>query len=86
MDHERMTVTMEDGVKIVFFYEDNEEDDEDSTLKFIICCSGCINENEVKEGSIHAVVGDSLSFTYYYGYGSSEDFKTETLVKEIEYE
>ena len=86
MDYESMIVTMEDGLKIVFFYEDDEEDDEDNTLKFIMCNDGCIYENEVQEGSIHAVVGEPLSFTYYHGYGSRKELKTETLVKEIECE
>ena len=86
MDYDSMTVTMEAGWKFVFFYEDDEEDDEDSTLKFVMCNGSCFHENEVREGSIHAVVGEPLSFTYYYGYGSSDDIKTETLVKEIECE
>lgn len=82
MDHDNMIVTMEDELKIVFF----KDDEEDNTLKFVMCNGGSFHENEVEEGSIHAVVGEPLSFTYYYGYGSSEDLKLETLVKEIEYE
>lgn len=82
MEHDEMIVTMEDGLRIVFF----KDDEDDNTLKFLMCNGGCFHENEVREGSIHAVVGEPLSFTYYYGYGSSENVKTETLVKEIECE
>lgn len=82
MDYDTMTVTMEDGLKMVFF----KENDEDHTLKFVMFNGSCFHENEVREGSIHAVVGEPLSFTYYCGYGSSENVKTETLVKEIECE
>ena len=84
MDYASMTVTMEDGLKFVFFYEEDEEDDEDGTLKFVMCNGGCSHENEVREGSIHAVVGEPLSF-YYYGYGVVKT-ETKTLVKEIEHE
>lgn len=79
MEHDKMIVTMEDGLRIVFFKEND-------NLKFVMCNGGCFNENEVREGSIHAVIGEPLTFTYYYGYGSSEEAKTGTPVKEIEYE
>lgn len=79
MEHDKMTVTMEDGLKIVFFKEDD-------CVKLIMLNGGCIHENEVREDTIHAVVGEILTFTYYHGYGSSSEVKTGTPVKEIEYD
>ena len=74
-----MTVTMEDGLTITFIKEKK-------TVKFVMFNGGCFNENEVDEDSIHAVVGEPLSFTYYYGYGSSEEKSSATPVKEIKYQ
>ena len=78
MKHRRMTVTMEDGLQIDFFKEGKQ-------VKFVMFNGGCINENDVDEDSIHAVVGEPLSFDYYYGYGSRDHVKTDTPVKEIVY-
>lgn len=74
-----MTVTMEDGLVINFIKENDE-------VSFIMINESSIQQNEVNEGSIHAVVGEPLSFTYYYGYGSSQKAETGTPVKEIEYQ
>lgn len=73
-----MTVTMEDGVVVSFFYSDGE-------AWFTLCNGAGFHSNEVDESSIQAVVGEPLSLSYYYGYGSREDIKTETRIKSIEY-
>ena len=74
----KMTVTMEDGLTITFIKKSK-------TVKFIMLNGGCINENEVDENSIHAIVGEPLTCTYYYGYGSSDEITTATPVKQIAY-
>lgn len=76
MEHDKMIVTMEDGCQVTFLKEND-------NLRCIVFNGACFNENEVRKGSVHAVVGEPLTFTYYYGYGSSEDLKTGTPVKEI---
>lgn len=79
MEHDKMTVTMEDGCQVTFFKENG-------NLKCIIFNGSSFNENDVREGSIHAVVGEPLTFTDYYGYRSSEKLESGTPVKEISYE
>ncbi len=79
MEHDKMTVTMEDGCQVTFFKVNG-------NLKCVIFNGSSFNENEVREGSIHAVVGEPLTFTYCYGYGSSEELTSGTPVKEISYE
>ena len=71
-------VTTEDGCMVVFFKEDG-------NLKCNFFTDTGIYENEVRDGSIHAVVGEPLTFTYYYGDGSSAEKKTKTPVKKISY-
>jgi len=73
-----MIVTMEDGLSISFYYDNGE-------AWFTFCNSAGIHSNEVDESSIQAVIGEPLSLSYYYGYGSSEKIKTETKIKSIEY-
>ena len=76
MKGRKMTVTMEDGLAITFLKENK-------TVKFVMFNGGCFYENDVDDSSIHAVVGEPLSFAYYYGYGSRDVITTETPVKEI---
>jgi hypothetical protein len=77
MEHDKMTVTTENGTCFNFFKEND-------TLKLIIFDNIHFQENEIREDSIHAVIGEPLTFTYYYGYGSSEEFTSKTPVKKIE--
>ena len=76
----KMKVTMEDGFIIVFFYDfiDIWDDEGDKTW-----CS--INSNRVDASTVRVVIGEPLSFDYYYGYGSRDTVKTETNVQNVEY-
>jgi len=63
---------------VVFFYSDGE-------TWFTLFNGVGFHSNEVDESSIQAVVGESLSLSYYYGYGSREEIKPETKIRSIEY-
>lgn len=78
MEHDKMTVITEDGLRFGFYREGGK-------LKFVMFDGKCEYNKEVKEGSINAVLGKPLTFTYYYGYDSSEDASTEAPVIEIIY-
>ncbi len=71
-------VTMEDGLEIIFSRRKNE-------VRMLLCNGGMINDNVVDESTIHAVIGEPLTFDYYYGYGSRDTIKTGTPVSKIEY-
>lgn len=77
--YRRMTVTMDDGLKIVFTKTRGK-------WIFAMFDGTCYYQNEVRKSSIHAVVGQPLSMTYFYGCGWTDSIKTETMVKKIEYE
>lgn len=82
----KMKVTMEDGFIIVFFYDfiDIWDDEGDKTWWFSYC-SGSFNFNRVDASTVRVVIGEPLSFDYYYGYGSRDTVKTETNVQNVEY-
>ena len=73
-----MTVTMEDGVVVTFFYQNGQP-------WFTMFNGAAFFSNQFEEASLHAVVGKPLLLSYYCEYGAVEKVKTETKVKSIEY-
>ena len=72
-----MTIAMEDGLLIDFFYVDGE-------AWFGFCNGVRTHLNRVDESSINAVIGESLLLTYF-SHGNTEKLETETKIKRIEY-